>query len=174
MIRRILAAYGRAVDAVDRVIDAGAALLLGVVVLLTGAEIIGRNVFKYSSPEMVDITLALAILIYLLGYFVLLNRDQDVTMDFLYRRLGRRSRRVVDALTTLGILVFFLLLTEKSWLLVKLGMNSLHPVFPVPHGVVALPVLVASAICVLAALRRALDALRHLVDDDAPPWERRP
>lgn len=173
-MKRAIGIYGAFVDAIDRVVMAVCALLLGVVVLLTAAEIIGRNVFKYSSPEMVDMTLSLAILVYLLGYYVLINRDQDVTMDFLYRRMAPGTRRWLDVLTATGTLVFFVVLTAKSWRLFQLGMNSLHPVFPVPHGVVAVPVLIASAFCVLAALRRLIDALVTLTEGGTPPWERTP
>ena len=173
-MKRAIGIYGAFVDAIDRVVMAFCAVLLGVVVLLTAAEIVGRNVFKYSSPEMVDMTLSLAILVYLLGYYVLINRDQDVTMDFLYRRMAPGMRRWLDALTATGTLVFFVVLTAKSWRLFQLGMNSLHPVFPVPHGVVALPVLIAAAFCVLAALRRLIDSIATLAEGGVPPWERTP
>lgn len=163
-MRRLIQLYGRAIDAIDRVLAAAMALLLGVVVLLTAAEIVGRNVFKYSSPEAVDITLALAIVVYLVGYAVLLNRDQDVTMDFFYRWFSPVTRRVIDLLTDAGILVFFVILLLKSHRLFEMGMNSLHPVFPVPHGIVALPVLAAGIACVLVALRRVLDSLVVAID----------
>jgi len=164
MIRRVIALYGRFVDAVDRVVLAVTSLLLGVVVILTAAEIVGRNVFKYSSPEAVDITLSVAVLVYLLGYFVLLNRDQDVMMDFFYRGLGTGMRRLLDAVTAVGVLIFFVILALKSLQLFRMGMNSLHPVFPVPHGVVALPVLIAAFACVLVAVRKMLDAMLALID----------
>lgn len=167
MIRRIIALYGRLIDAVDRFIAATTALLLGVVVVLTAAEVVGRNVFLYSSPEAVDVTLSIAVLVYFLGYFVLLNRDQDVMMDFLYRRFSPRRRLLVDAVTAVAVLVFFVVLAVKSLQLFRLGLNSLHPVFPVPHGVVVLPVLVAAFACVLVALRKSLDALVALVDGPA-------
>lgn len=174
MIRRIVALYGRFVDQVDRVVSVTTALLLGIVVVLTATEIIGRNVFKYSSPEAVDVTLSFAVLVYLLGYFVLLNRDQDVMMDFLYRRVSRRRQRLLDALTAIGVLAFFAILSVKSLQLFRLGLNSLHPVFPVPHGVVVLPVLIAAFGCVMVALRKALESLLALVDGDGPRDGTRP
>jgi TRAP-type C4-dicarboxylate transport system permease small subunit len=163
-MRQLIGWYGRAVDAIDRVLAAGMALLLGLVVLLTAAEILGRNVFRYSSPEAVDVTLSLAIVVYLVGYAVLLNRDQDVTMDFFYRRFAPAARRVIDLLTDTAILVFFVVLLMKSHRLFEMGLNSLHPVFPVPHGIVALPALAAGVACVLVALRRTLDSLLVLID----------
>ena len=162
MIRRIVARYGRAIDALDRVVLVVSALLLGAVVVLTAIEIIGRNVFRHSSPEAVDVTLALAVLVYFVGYLVLLNRDQDVMMDYFYNRFPARLRGALDAATAVAVLVFFAILLFKSWRLVQLGMNSLHPVFPVPHGIVALPVLAGAVGCVLVALRKALDALLAL------------
>ena len=173
MIRRIVALYGRAIDALDRIVMAASALLLGAVVVLTAVEIVGRNVFRHSSPEAVDVTLSLAVLVYLVGYLVLLNRDQDVMMDYFYARFPPRMRRVLDAATAVAVLVFFAILLVKSWRLVQLGMNSLHPVFPVPHGVVALPVLAGAAGGSLVALRKALDALLALGGGGREPERRR-
>jgi TRAP-type C4-dicarboxylate transport system permease small subunit len=166
MIRRIVALYGRGIDALDRVVLAVSALLLGVVVVLTAIEIVGRNLFRHSSPEAVDVTLALAVLVYLVGYLVLLNRDQDVMMDYFYLRFPAWLRRALDAATAVAVLVFFAILVFKSWRLVQLGMNSLHPVFPVPHGIVALPVLAGAIGCVLVALRKVLDTLLALGGGD--------
>jgi len=163
-MRRLIGWYGRAVDAIDRVLAACMALLLGVVVLLTAIEIVGRNVFRYSSPEAVDVTLSLAIVVYLVGYAVLLNRDQDVTMDFFYRWFSPPTRRAVDLLTDAAILAFFVVLLLKSHRLFQMGLNSLHPVFPVPHGIVALPAVAAGLACVLVAVRRTLDSLLALID----------
>ena len=164
MIRRIIARYGVVVDAVDRVVLVITSLLLAVVVVLTAVEIVGRNVFKYSSPGSVDVTLSLAILVYFIGYLVLLNRDQDVMMDYFYLRFPPGVKRVLDAVTALAILGFFVVLLLKSVKLFQLGMNSLHPVFPVPHGVVALPVVIAAIGCVLVALRKTLDTGLALID----------
>jgi len=168
MIRRIVGAYGRAIDAFDRLISVVSALLLAVVVILTGAEIIGRNLFQYSSPESVDITMSLAVLTYLVGYVVLLNRDQDVMIDFFYRRLPVSAARILDAITSIAITAFFVILLVKSLTLFRMGLYSLHPVFPVPHGIVALPVIVGAAGCLLVAVRKALDATLALVDSWRP------
>ncbi|MBL8697082.1 MAG: TRAP transporter small permease [Alphaproteobacteria bacterium] len=164
MIRGAIAFYGRVVDVIDRALMALMATLLGVVVVLSAVEIVGRNAFKHSSPEAVDVTLSLAILVYLVGYAVLINRDEDVTMDFLYRRFSAGVRRAIDLLTALAVLAFFVLLAFKSVKLFQLGLNSLHPVFPVPHGVVALPVVIAAVACTITALRRTLDAALACID----------
>lgn len=163
-MRRLIGWYGHAIDAVDRVLAGIMASLLGIVVLLTAAEIVGRNIFRYSSPEAVDITLALAIVVYLVGYAVLLNRDQDVTMDFFYRWFSPAMQRVIDLLTDAAILAFFVVMLLKSHRLFEMGLNSLHPVFPVPHGIVALPAVAAGIACVLVAVRRTLDSLLALID----------
>ncbi len=169
MIRRVFAVYGRAIDRIDRVVMAFSSILLGVVVLLTAIEIVGRNVFKYSSPEAVDLTLSLAVLAYLVGYMVLLNRDQDVMIDYFYRRFSAPLQRFVDAATALAILAFFVVLLIKSMTLVRLGLNSLHPVFPVPHGIIALPVVVGAAACTLAALRKTCDTFIAVIDARPAP-----
>ena len=158
--------YGRAVDALDRATTVACALLLAAVVLLTGAEIIARTVFKSSSVEMVDLALQLAILMYFIGYLSLLNRDQDITMDYFYVRLPARVRRVVDVVTTVAIAAFLLLLLVKSITLFRLGLRFSHPVFPVPHAVIVIPAVLGAAGALIIAVRKALDTI---VGTPGPP-----
>jgi len=158
-LRRALGAYGRAVDALDRVTTVVCALLLAVVVLLTGAEIVGRTVFRSSSVEMVDLALQLAILMYFLGYLSLLNRDQDITMDYFYLRLPARARRVVDLLTAIAIAGFFVLLLVKSIALFRLGLRLSHPVFSVPYALIVTPAVLGAAGGLIVAVRKALDTI---------------
>jgi TRAP-type C4-dicarboxylate transport system permease small subunit len=158
-LRRAVGFYGRAVDRLDRATTFACALLLATVVLLTAAEILGRTLFASSSVEMVDLALQLAILMYFIGYLTLLNRDQDITMDYFYVRLPVRVRRVVDLLTAIAIAGFFVLLLVKSIALFRLGLRYPHPVFPVPHAVIVIPAILGAAGGLIVALRKALDTI---------------
>src|SRR4051812_16134870 len=95
---RLLAWYRRLVDALDRSVLVLCVLLLASVVTLSAVEIIGRSFFEASSVVVVDLALQLSILMYFLGYLVLLNRDEDISVDYFYQRFPRRLRRAIDVL----------------------------------------------------------------------------
>ena len=165
-MRRALRLYGHAVDALERATTAACALLLAAVVLLAGAEIVGRTFFGHSSLEMVDLSLQLAILMYFIGYSALLNRDQDIVMDYFYVRFPVRARRLIDVLTALAVAGFFLLLLVKSIALFRLGLRFPHPVFPLPNAVVIVPAVLGAAGGLIVAVRKALDVI--VADPSAP------
>jgi len=158
-MRRVLRLFGLAVDALERATTAACALLLAGVVLLAGAEIVGRTFFGHSSLEMVDLSLQLAILMYFIGYLALLNRDQDIAMDYFYVRFSAPVRRLIDILTAVAIAGFFLLLLVKSIALFRLGLRLRHPVFPLPNAVVIVPAVLGAAGGLIVAVRKALDVI---------------
>lgn len=158
-MHRFLRSFGHAVDGLDRLIIAVCALLLATVVFLTGGEIVARTLFGRSSIAMVDLALQFAIVMYFIGYASLLNRNQDITMDYFYVRLPVRVRRAVDIATGIAIVGFFLLLTVKAIALFRLGLRFPHPVFPVPNAIVILPAILGAAGGLLVAVRKALDTI---------------
>ena len=158
-MRRALVLYRRFVDGLDRATMVFCALLLASVVCLSAIEIVGRSFFAMSSIEMVDLALQLSILMNFVGYMVLLNRNQDIEIDYFYARLPPSVRRAVDVLTALAIAGFFLLLLVKSFKLFRMGLRFSHPVFPIPQAVVTLPAVLGSAGGLIVAIRKALDVL---------------
>lgn len=150
---------GRLVDRMDRANMAICAFLFAAIVLLAGGEVIARTLFESSSVELVDLSLQFAILMYFLGYASLLNRDQDVRMDYFYLLFPRSVRKVLDVLTVLVVASFFLVLLVKSIMLFRMGLNQSHPVFPIPNAVVIVPAVLGAACGLMVAVRKALDTL---------------
>ena len=169
-MRKTLVLYRRFVDALDRATMVFCALLLASVVCLSAIEIVGRSFFAMSSIEIVDLALQFSILMNFIGYLVLLNRNQDIEIDYFYVRLPRSVRRAVDVLVALAIAGFFLLLLIKSIKLLRMGLRFSHPVFPIPQAVVTLPAVLGSAGGLIVAIRKALDVL---FEPDVTP-ERQP
>ena len=169
-MRKALILYRRFVDRIDRAAMVFCTFLLATVVCLSAAEIVGRSFFASSSIEMVDLTLQLSILTNFVGYLMLLNRNQDIEIDYFYVRLPPSVRRAVDVLTALAIAGFFLLLLVKSIKLLRMGLRFSHPVFPIPQAVVTLPAVLGSVGGLIVAIRRALD----VVFDPHEPAERQP
>jgi len=170
-MRRALVLYRRFVDALDRATMVFCALLLASVVCLSAIEIVGRSFFAMSSIEIVDLALQFSILMNFVGYLVLLNRNQDIEIDYFYVKLPPSVRRAVDVLVALAIAGLFLLLLIKSIKLFRMGLRFSHPVFPIPQAAVTLPAVLGSAGGLIVAIRKALDVL---FDPDVTTSERQP
>lgn len=154
-----LSLFGRAVDGLDRATLVFCTFLLALVVVLSAFEIVARSLFAASSVVTVDLASQLAVLMYFIGYLVLLNRDQDIVVDYFYLRLPKSLQRAIDLATAVAVAAFFALLLYKSIALFRLGLSYNHPVFPIPQAVTTLPAVLGAGGGLIVALRKAIDAI---------------
>jgi TRAP-type C4-dicarboxylate transport system permease small subunit len=152
-VHRGLRLFGRAVDGFDRATLHFCTLLMALVVGLSAFEIVARSLFAASSVVTVDLASQLAVLMYFVGYLVLLNRDQDIVVDYFYLRLPRTVQRAI------AVAAFFGLLLYKSISLFRLGLSYNHPVFPIKQAVTSLPAVLGAAGGLVVALRKAIEAI---------------
>jgi TRAP-type C4-dicarboxylate transport system permease small subunit len=162
VFRRLLHVYGLSVDFLDRVIMVACALMLVFVVAINGCEIITRYFFRYSSLYSAETSLVISALMYFVGYVVLLKRDEDVTLDYFYMKMPLMVRRAIDLLLSLGVLAFFVILSESSLRYVRLTSMMQHPVMPIPQSYTTAPILVAAICCLWVALYKVLVAVDRL------------
>lgn len=92
----------------DRVLGAGAAVLLFSLMILTTADVIGRYIFNRPLRGAFEITELLLLTLIFAGLPLASRADEHVTLDFIDMTLGpggrRALRRLVDALCGLIIL----------------------------------------------------------------------
>ena len=168
MIDDFLGRYGRTVRFVADATLWLCVAALAVAVSLNGIEIVGRYFFGDSSLYRVEISLELCTALYLIGYLVLLARDEDVRMDYFYDRLPRRMRLILDFVIAGGTAWFFFVLLQSSLVYYRLTSTMTHPTFPISRGITTLPVLIAAGGCLWVAVYRLLASVRGLVSD----WNR--
>lgn len=163
MYRRLLSLFGRTVDIVDRATMVLCVAVLAIVVSLNAAEMFGRTFLARSSPFTVELSLILSSVLYFVGYLVLLKRDGDVVMEYVYNLFPERARRLIDVLVSVAVLFFFALLLRKSIDLYEVTSLMMHPVFPVKQSYTVVPMLAAAAGCLWVALYKALLTIERLV-----------
>jgi TRAP-type C4-dicarboxylate transport system permease small subunit len=154
----VLAAYGRLAAGIDRVLMVLLTVAFAAVVGLNGAEMVGRTVFGTSSVYYAEASLTLSALVWFAGYAVLLHRDEDVRLDWIYDRLAPSVRRLLDLLIEAGTVLFFGVVVSASWSYFQLGKLMMHPVFSVPQSYTVAPVLIGSALCLFMAVHRTIIA----------------
>jgi TRAP-type C4-dicarboxylate transport system permease small subunit len=140
---------------------------LALVVAFNAVEIAARRLGR-SSPLLVELSITLATAFYLVGYTALLHHDDDVVMEYVYRRIPVRIRRWLDVTIALGVLGFFVVLLAKSVALLRLTRPMTHPVFPVSQSYTVIPVVLAAAICLWVAGYRVVAAATRVAGREMP------
>ena len=163
MINRFLRGYARTIGLVSDATLWLCVAALVAAVSLNGIEIVGRYVFADSSLYRVEISLELCTALYLVGYLVLLARDEDVKVDYFYERMPRRTQLLLDLAIAGGTAWFFYELLQSALVYYRLTSTMTHPTFPISRGVTTLPVLVAAGGCLWVAVYRVLASVHGLV-----------
>jgi TRAP-type C4-dicarboxylate transport system permease small subunit len=165
VIEAFLVRYERTVRWVSDATLWLAAAALVAAVSLNAIEIASRYLFGNSSLYRVELSLELCTAMYLIGYLVLLARDEDVAMDYFHARLPRRVRLILDVAIAVGTTWFFAVLLDSSLVYFRLTSAMTHPTFPISRGVTTLPILVAAGGCLWVAIYRVLASVRDLVSN---------
>ncbi len=132
-------------------------------VSLNGIEIVARYFFGDSSLYRVEISLELCTALYLVGYLVLLARDEDVRVEYFYERMPPRARLAIDVAIAGGTAWFFAQLSASAFAYYRLTSTMMHPTFPISRGITTLPVLIAAGGCLWVTVYRLLASLRGIV-----------
>jgi TRAP-type C4-dicarboxylate transport system permease small subunit len=143
---------------------AAAALVISValfvgMVLLNGAEGVGRYVFQASSIYLVETSLVLGTAVYFIGYVALLQKDEDIRMGYFVERMPRRLAWGVDVCTELGVVIFFLVLVRASWGYYQLTSMMPHALFPFSQGYVVLPLMAGATAGLWVGVHRLVAAV---------------
>ncbi len=77
-----------------------------VIVLFTALEVILRQFFNHPTIWTNEITTYLLVWFGLLGITYAYHNDTHISVDLVYRRLGRRTRRAADILTSILLFLF--------------------------------------------------------------------
>lgn len=168
-MQRLRAAIDTVTDALADGATVLGAVLLALVTLVSGAELVARSLTGSSWIEAGDLAMLFAVAMYFTGYPALLNRDEDIRMDYFYLRLPPRLRRGIDLAAAAAIVLFFVVLVVKAIVLFRMGLRFRHPVLALPAAAVYAPLVIGAAFGLLVAIRKLLDLLADLGRPAAPP-----
>ncbi len=143
-----------------------AVVLFAVVVILNGWEAAARYFFAASSIYTVELSLVLASIVYFTGYAGLLQRDEDVRLEYFVKKLGPRMQRMIDTFNELASTLFFTTLVYGSWAYYSLTSAMPHVLFPFHQGYVVLPIAAGALACLWIAITRLLRSVLNLFDSD--------
>lgn len=90
------------------------ALCLGAMGLISFTNVITRYLFHYSMAFTEEITLYLFVWVVLLGTSIAFREGANVTVSFLYDKLGKKAQKFLDLVSSAISLIFFVVLIYYS------------------------------------------------------------
>ena len=158
----------RALDIVDRVIDALMAVALLLVTAIVFLNASGRYLFSFTVLGAEEAARLLMVNICFLGVYTLLRRDGHVSVDVVMLLAAPRMQRIMRGLV--GVLVVlvmgFLAVTAWQLVLFSAGTGQRATTLPVPRYFFFLPAALGASLATLSGLetviRAATDTLRPL------------
>lgn len=138
------------------------ALALATICLITFANVLVRYFTNYSFAATEEVTIALMVIMTLLGASAAYARNRHIAVDLIVERLPRSWRRGADVLAWVASLAMFVLLLwyggRMAWDDYRFEVTSPALGLPQWYYTACLPVL--SAVVVLRLLWRAAQAWR--------------
>ena len=90
--------------------------------------------------------------VFLLGAAALYARNQDIVLEFVYRRLPAPVRRHLVLVVNLAIIVVLAVVLHQTFRLIDIQWNLPTPALRLPQSVFAFPVAIASVSIILTSL----------------------
>lgn len=158
----------RALDIVDRVIDALLAVALLLVTAIVFLNATGRYLFSFSVLGAEEASRLLMVHICFLGAYTLLRRDGHVSVDVVMLLAAPRLQRIMRGLVGVLVIAVMGFLAVTAWQLVAFsaGTGQRSTTLPVPRYFFFLPAAVGASLATLAGvetvIRAVTDTLRPL------------
>lgn len=148
-----------------KVVNGIAAVVLTMMMALTGADVTLRYVFNRPIPGAVEITEFMMAIVVALGFAYCALRKGHVRVDVVVSRLPKRAQAVMDTIANFAFLGLFILITwrtvPRAQAMIEASLTSyilFIPVFPF-----VLVVTAGSAILCLVLLKDFMDDLYQAV-----------
>ncbi len=151
----------RALDIVDRVIDALSATALLMITVIVFLNAVGRYFLSFSLMGAEEASRLLMVYICFLGAYTLLRRDGHVSVDVVMLLASPRLQRIMRGLVGLLVILVMGYLAYAAWQLVAFsaGTGQRSTTLPVPRYLFFLPAALGASLATLSGLETVIRAL---------------
>ncbi|MDJ0608224.1 MAG: TRAP transporter small permease [Kiloniellales bacterium] len=112
MSRQAQSAFGRAVDRVEETVIT---VLLGVMTLLTFANVVARYIFNTNILWALEVTVFLFAWLVLLGASYAVKHSIHIGVDVMIRALPKGTQRMISLIAAAACILFALLMLKGAW-----------------------------------------------------------
>jgi TRAP-type C4-dicarboxylate transport system permease small subunit len=152
---------------VGQVEDAVLATLIVLTILVIVTQIISRYVLNSSLPWPDEVSRILLVWITFLGTAAVMKRSGHMGLEFLAERLGPRWGMLVEAVSSLAVIAFAVIVVIAGWEMTVQGAQRTTPALGISFVLVYASMPVGAALVALRACAQLIAQLRAFVDPAA-------
>lgn len=152
MFQRFLSGYKFLLDKLAWLETISCMILFLAGVAIYALEIFTRYLLNYSWAFGIEFATLSIVWMYFLGYTVIFYRGEDIVLEYFFNLFPKRFKQLVDWLTQLAILLFFIILLKGCFLLRAFTKSVHHPVLSMTRATSDLPFLVATFLVFLVSI----------------------
>ena len=152
--------YKKIMGIVVKIENAVLALSILLVLVLTFGNVIARKIFQHSLGFTEEITVAVFVLISLLGAGVAARDGGLVNLSLIPDRLGKKGRNVLQILSTVVCLFYSVVLTAEGINRVRVD-HTLSPILHIPKSFFWIFVVIGGVSLTLHFIENCLDFLKQ-------------
>lgn len=154
--------YKKIMGIVVKIENAVLALSILLVLVLTFGNVIARKIFQHSLGFTEEITVAVFVLISLLGAGVAARDGGLVNLSLIPDRLGKKGKNVLQILSTVVCLFYSVVLTAEGINRVRVD-HTLSPILHIPKSFFWIFVVIGGVSLTLHFIENCLDFLKQSV-----------
>lgn len=154
---RLDARLGVVVHWIDRAEEALTSLLLVAVVLINGLEIVSRTLLGGSLSWVYEVNLLLGNWIYFLGICLVYYRQRDITVEFLFERLGPGTKRLYLIALNLVMVAVLAVIIFYGYRLVLVQSRTATLGVHIPNHLYSLPVVLGAGSMILILIKQSFE-----------------
>lgn len=152
--------YKKIMGIVVKIENAVLALSILLVLVLTFGNVIARKIFQHSLGFTEEITVAVFVLISLLGAGVAARDGGLVNLSLIPDRLGKKGKNVLQILSTVVCLFYSVVLTAEGINRVRVD-HTLSPILHIPKSFFWIFVVIGGVSLTLHFIENCLDFLKE-------------
>jgi TRAP-type C4-dicarboxylate transport system permease small subunit len=154
--------------AVGRLALAACCLFFLLCLVLLSIDVVVRYTVRGSIQHVAEIVTILFTWVYLVGAAALYMRNEDIVLDFLYKRVPEQARALWLLLVYVAIAITMLIVLQETLSLMQIQASIKTPSLRLPVGVETAALALAAALIAFTSIVDALSCLIWLVSGHRP------
>ncbi|MBC5809523.1 MAG: TRAP transporter large permease subunit [Candidatus Eremiobacteraeota bacterium] len=147
--------WAAAIDrAIGAVVEPASALLIAVEIGILALGVFMRYVVHDAFIWTDELATVLLLWLAMLGSVVAYRRGEHIRLTAVLRRVSARTREILEAVSSVIIVIFVIELVPASFAFFKLQMSDLTPALSIPRSYIVLAIIVGLGLILVLALLR--------------------
>ena len=138
-------------------------IMLGLIVVLTFAQVISRYVFSFSIDWTQELTIYIMVWMVFLGCSMGMRKHEVATMSFVMEKLPLKIQKAARLLCNICLITFLVICIIVNTEIIEGAMKRISPIMKIKMGYISAAFSVSSAIIAFNCCIDFYDAMKKLI-----------